>query len=217
MRHPQASDAISVEPAVPVARLPGFNDGSLSVQDPAAQLAADLLAPASGERILDACAAPGGKCCHLLERQPGIELLALDRDQKRVGLIHDNLHRLGLKCQLKCADAGKPDDWWDGIPFHKILLDAPCSTTGVIRRHPEIKWLRDPAQLRQAVASQQRLLEQLWPLVGAGGILVYATCSILKCENHKQIHGFLSRHPDATCTGPKDDPQDPGEFGSRLR
>ena len=203
--HAQAGDAICVEPPVPVTQLPGFDEGRLSVQDPAAQLAADFLAPARGERILDACAAPGGKTCHLLERQPGIELLALDQDEKRLGLIRDNLHRLGLKCQLKCAEATQPEAWWDGIPFDKILLDAPCSTTGVIRRHPEIKWLRDPAQVHRVVATQQRLLERLWPLLDTGGILVYATCSILKCENHKQIHGFLSRHPDAVYAGPNAD------------
>ncbi len=214
--HPLAVDAVSVEPPVPVTRLPGFAEGRISVQDPAAQLAADLLAPAKGERILDACAAPGGKTCHLLERQPGIRLLALDRGEKRLGLIRDNLHRLELRCQLKNADAGNPDDWWDGVPFDKILLDAPCSTTGVIRRHPEIKWLRDPAQVRRAVATQQRLLERLWPLLDTGGILVYATCSILKCENHKQIHEFLSRHPDAVYAGPKGDAENPTLPGQQI-
>jgi 16S rRNA (cytosine967-C5)-methyltransferase len=143
-------------------------------------------------------------------------LLALDRGEKRLGLIRDNLHRLELRCQLKNADAGNPDDWWDGVPFDKILLDAPCSTTGVIRRHPEIKWLRDPAQVRRAVATQQRLLERLWPLLDTGGILVYATCSILKCENHKQIHEFLSRHPDAVYAGPKGDAENPTLPGQQI-
>jgi 16S rRNA (cytosine967-C5)-methyltransferase len=200
--HPLAGDALSVEPAVTVHRLPGFSDGKLSVQDPAAQLAADYIDPQPGERILDACAAPGGKTCHLLERQPDLDLLALDRDADRLEMIRENLDRGGLKCQLLTADAAKPDEWWDGKPFDKILLDAPCSTTGVIRRHPEIKWLRDEAQVRNAVKSQKQLLEQLWPLLNAGGILVYATCSILKSENHEQIHGFLSRHPDAEIIGP---------------
>lgn len=200
-RHPEAPDAIAVEPAVAVAALPGFAEGLVSVQDPAAQLAATLLDPQAGERVLDACAAPGGKTSHLLERQPDLELLALDRDPARCHLIRDNLTRLGLDCTVQAADAAAPADWWDGVPFDRILLDAPCSATGVIRRHPEIKWLRDEAQVRQAVADQRRLLDGLWPLLDAGGILVYATCSVLKCENHEQIHGFLSRHPNAESLG----------------
>lgn len=200
-RHPEAPEAIAVEPAVAVAALPGFADGLVSVQDPAAQLAAILLDPQADERVLDACAAPGGKTSHLLERQPGLDLLALDRDPARCRLIRDNLGRLGLDCAVRTADAAAPAEWWDGVPFDRILLDAPCSATGVIRRHPEIKWLRDEAQVRQAVADQQRLLDGLWPLLGAGGILVYATCSVLKCENNEQIHRFLSRHPDAETLG----------------
>jgi len=206
MAHPEAADAVSIEPAAGVLKIPGFREGKVSVQDPAAQLATDLMAPASGERILDACAAPGGKTCHLLERQPGIKLTSLDRDADRLELIRENLQRLGLECELQVADAGCPEDWWDGVPFNKILLDAPCSTTGVIRRHPEIKWLRDPEQVRKAVEDQRKLLDRLWPLLDTGGILVYATCSILKSENHKQIHGFLSRHADAQFVGPDGDP-----------
>jgi 16S rRNA (cytosine967-C5)-methyltransferase len=195
-------DAERVEPAVPVSRLPGFADGLVSVQDAAAQLAVDLLAPAQGERILDACAAPGGKACHLLERAPAIELTALDRSAERIERVRENLRRLGLDCRLQVADAVATSSWWDGRPFSKILLDAPCSATGVIRRHPEIKWLRDPEQVQSAVGQQRALLDALWPLLDAGGILVYATCSVLKRENSKQIHGFLARHGDAECVGP---------------
>ncbi len=212
------ADAVRVDPAVPVSRLPGFDDGLVSVQDSAAQLAADLLAPAGKERILDACAAPGGKSCHLLERAPGLSLTALDRNPARVGLIRENLQRLGLNCELAAADATDTAAWWDGTPFRKILLDAPCSATGVIRRHPEIKWLRDPEQVESALGRQRALLDRLWPLLDAGGILVYATCSVLKRENSEQIHGFLARHDDAECIGPGPDGRSgrqilPGEAG----
>jgi len=200
--HPRASNAVSIEPAVAVEKIPGFSEGLVSVQDPAAQLAADLVDPKPGERILDACAAPGGKTGHLLERAPGINLMALDRDPDRLKLVRENLHRLGLECSLQTADAGRPEQWWDGEPFDKILLDAPCSTTGVIRRHPEIKYLRSQGQVTKAVRIQKKLLESLWPLLNKGGSLVYATCSILKSENHEQIHGFLSRHPEAQLIGP---------------
>jgi 16S rRNA (cytosine967-C5)-methyltransferase len=214
--HPLAKDALSIEPAAAVQHIPGFGDGQISVQDPAAQLAATYIDPQSGERILDACAAPGGKTCHLLERQPDIHLLALDRDVERVKLIRENLDRLGLNCQLKTADAGCPADWWDEKPFDKILLDAPCSTTGVIRRHPEIKWLRDGKQVQNAIKAQQNLLNRLWPMLNAGGILVYATCSILKSENHEQIHGFLSDHEDAEIVGPGKTPDQTSLPGQQI-
>jgi 16S rRNA (cytosine967-C5)-methyltransferase len=199
--HDRAADAVALHPPLAVGRIPGFANGLFSVQDPAAQLAADLVAPQAGERILDACAAPGGKTCHLLEREPGIRLLALDRDGQRLKLVRENLDRLELNCELQIADAAQPESWWDGKPFDRILLDAPCSTTGVIRRHPEIKWLRDPQQVGRAVELQRQLLDQLWPLLKRGGILVYATCSVLRCENHKQIHGFLSRHEPSAPAG----------------
>lgn len=195
--NPAAPDAVAIEPAVSVGEIPGFAEGRVSVQDPAAQMALQMIRPAHGERVLDACCAPGGKTCHLLEHVPGLQLVALDRDASRLGLVTENLQRLGLNCTLQQADAGDPSAWWDTIPFDKILLDAPCSTTGVIRRHPDIKHLRSPSQVGHAVAEQRRLLEALWPLLKAGGILVYATCSVLKCENHQQIHEFLSRHPNA--------------------
>jgi 16S rRNA (cytosine967-C5)-methyltransferase len=175
-----------------------------------------MLRPVPGERILDACSAPGGKSCHLLEHVPGLDLLALDRDQSRLRLVAENLERLHLNCTLMQADAGEPSAWWDGVPFDKILLDAPCSTTGVIRRHPEIKHLRSPQQVENAVADQRRLLDALWPLLKADGILVYATCSILKCENHQQIHEFLSRHPDASPVDREGNQMDTATVGFQI-
>lgn len=196
-RHPFATDALSINPAVGVEKVPGFAAGRVSVQDPAAQLAKDLLGAVAGERVLDACAAPGGKTAHLLESCPGLEVLALDRQTKRAEKIHQTLERLGLNADVRVADAAAPADWWDGVLFDRILLDAPCSATGVIRRHPEIKWLRDTAQVDRAVQTQQALLTSLWPLLKPGGKLVYATCSILRRENSGQIADFLSQHSDA--------------------
>lgn len=200
--HPHAADAISIEPASGVEQLPGFAEGRFSVQDPAAQLARDLLAPRPGQRVLDACAAPGGKTAHLLESCPDLELLALDRQAGRVEKIHHTLARLGLRASVKAADATKTDEWWDGRPFDSILLDAPCSATGVIRRHPEIKWLRTAAQVEKAVQTQRALLTALWPLLKPGGRLLYATCSVLKCENSSQIRHFLVQCPDAFAQTP---------------
>ncbi|NIM70898.1 MAG: 16S rRNA (cytosine(967)-C(5))-methyltransferase RsmB [Xanthomonadales bacterium] len=196
-------DAIRLGEARPVQALPGFEQGLCSVQDAAAQLAVEYLSPGPGERILDACAAPGGKACHILERQPTVRLLAIDRRPDRLERVMQNGRRLGLAVETRAADAADTAAWWDGQPFDKILLDAPCSATGVIRRHPEIKWLRTPDQVAAAVAEQERLLAGLWPLLNAGGMLVYATCSVLKCENSAQIHGFLSRHGDAALAGPE--------------
>ena len=144
-------------------------------------------------------AAPGGKACHLLERHPDIDLLALDRSGARLERVRENLRRLGFenRLELRAADAADTAEWWDGRQFDRILLDAPCSATGVIRRHPEIKWLRDTAQVDEAVARQSALLEALWPLLNAGGMLVYATCSVLKRENSLQIGKFVDQHPDA--------------------
>ncbi len=200
--HPYARDAICISPAAAVGKIPGFDQGWLSVQDPAAQLARDLLDPRDGERILDACAAPGGKTAHLLESCAGIELTVLDRQAQRVEQIHQTLIRLGLDAETQIADAAAIETWWDGQKFHKILLDAPCSATGVIRRHPEIKWLRRSEQVSSAVQAQASLLTALWPLLETGGILVYATCSILKRENNRQIHQFLERHTDAVAEIP---------------
>ncbi len=195
--HPYARDAISISPAVAVVNIPGFDKGWLSVQDPAAQLARDLLAPQPGERILDACAAPGGKTAHLLESCSGIELTILDKQLQRVEQIHQTLNRLSLTAEPQVADAINIESWWKGKKFHKILLDTPCSATGVIRRHPEIKWLRNSEQVEAAVQTQAALLAALWPLLEIGGTLVYATCSLLKRENSQQIHQFLEQHTDA--------------------
>ena len=195
--HPYARDAISISPAAAVGKIPDFERGWLSVQDPAAQLARDLLDPRPGERILDACAAPGGKTAHLLESCPGIDLTVLDRQSQRLEQVQQTLNRLDLTADILVADAVQTEGWWKGEKFHKILLDAPCSATGVIRRHPEIKWLRSSGQVGAAVQVQARLLAALWPLLETGGILVYATCSILKRENSQQIQQFLQQHTDA--------------------
>ena len=200
--HPYASDAISISPPAAVGKIPDFERGWLSVQDPAAQLARDLLDPQDGERILDACAAPGGKTAHLLESCPGIELTVLDRQEQRVEQIQQTLNRLGLTADTLVADATAVESWWKGEKFHKILLDAPCSATGVIRRHPEIKWLRSREQVEAAVQLQAGLLTALWPLLETGGILVYATCSIFDRENNQQIHRFLEQHTDAVAEKP---------------
>jgi 16S rRNA (cytosine967-C5)-methyltransferase len=195
--HPYAKDAICITPAAAVSRIPGFENGWLSVQDPAAQLARDLLNPADDERILDACAAPGGKTAHLLESCPGLKLTVLDKQAERVDQIHQNLERLSLTADTLTGDAGAPEQWWDKIRFNKILLDAPCSATGVIRRHPEIKWLRSREQVDTVVKTQAALLAALWPLLEPGGVFVYATCSVLQRENEAQIQAFLKKHKDA--------------------
>jgi 16S rRNA (cytosine967-C5)-methyltransferase len=195
--HPFAADALRITPAAQVKALAGFDAGHFSVQDPAAQLAADLLDVAPGMRVLDACAAPGGKTCHLLERQPEACLTAVDQNAGRVSLVRESLERLRLQCELVTADAAQPASWWHGAPFQRILLDAPCTATGVIRRHPEIKHLRQEEQVSAAVRTQQRLLHQLWPLLEPGGILVYATCSVFPDENSHQIRNFLGREKRA--------------------
>jgi 16S rRNA (cytosine967-C5)-methyltransferase len=179
-------------------RLPGFAEGAVSVQDGAAQLAATLLGARAGERVLDACAAPGGKTAHLLELEPALAaLVALDRDADRLVRVGENLERLGLQAQLAVGDAAEPQAWWDGEPFDRILLDAPCSATGVIRRHPDIKLLRGPRDIEALALAQARLLDALWPLLRRGGTLLYATCSVLRAENDRQIGAFLERHADA--------------------
>ncbi len=186
-----ATDAITLETPVVVERLPGFADGDVSVQDTAAQLAAGLLQLAPGQRVLDACAAPGGKTGHILETCPELALLALDSEAERLTRVEENLTRLGLTAELCTGDAGDPATWWDGRPFDRILLDAPCSGSGVIRRHPDIKALRRPEDITTLAAQQARLLRALWPLLAPGGILVYATCSILTAENAGQVTAFL--------------------------
>ncbi|MDX5410175.1 MAG: 16S rRNA (cytosine(967)-C(5))-methyltransferase RsmB [Thauera sp.] len=183
---------------VGVEALPGFAAGEISVQDAAAQLAAQLLDAAPGMRVLDACAAPGGKTAHILERTPGLsELVALDIDAARARRIEENLQRLGLVARVVTGDAARTADWWDGVGFDRILLDAPCSATGVIRRHPDIKSLRRAADIAALAETQAQLLDAVWPLLAPGGMLLYATCSVLRRENEQQIGGFLERHADA--------------------
>jgi 16S rRNA (cytosine967-C5)-methyltransferase len=179
-----------------VAALPGFAAGEVSVQDAGAQLAAPLVGARDGMRVLDACAAPGGKTAHLLELAD-IDLLAIDRDAQRVPRIAATLERLGLAAQVRAADAGDPDRWWDGRPFDRVLLDVPCSASGVVRRHPDIKWLRREADLAGFARAQSRLLAALWRVLAPGGKLLYATCSVFPEENDAVIDAFLARHDDA--------------------
>jgi 16S rRNA (cytosine967-C5)-methyltransferase len=189
-------DAVRVEPPVPVERLPGFERGWVSVQDLAAQHAAPLLDLKPGQRVLDACAAPGGKTGHLLEACD-MSLLALDRDPVRLERLRQTLARLRLEARVELADAARPEHWWDGTPFDRILLDAPCTASGVVRRHPDIKWLRRPDDVPRLVAEQARLLGALWRTLAPGGTLLYVTCSVFPAENQQQIAGFLRAHHDA--------------------
>jgi 16S rRNA (cytosine967-C5)-methyltransferase len=179
-----------------VEQIPGFTEGLASVQDGAAQLAAQLLAPQAGERVLDACAAPGGKTAHLLELAPECEMTALDHDPLRLERVEENLERLGMSAQVIAGDAARPAEWWDGQPFDRILLDAPCSATGVIRRHPDIKVLRHPDDIDALEALQRQILDALWGLLKPGGTLLYATCSVLPQENSRQIARFIERTGD---------------------
>ncbi|MBI3528718.1 MAG: 16S rRNA (cytosine(967)-C(5))-methyltransferase RsmB [Betaproteobacteria bacterium] len=185
---------------MPVDRLPGFGDGAASVQDAGAQFAATLLGVRDGMRVLDACSAPGGKTAHILELAD-VEMVALDADAVRLQRVGSNLERLGLSARLQAADAAVPDAWWDGKQFERVLLDAPCSASGVVRRHPDIKWLRRPSDIAGFAAQQQRLLEALWKVVARGGKLLYVTCSIFSEEDHETIGSFAARHPDARILG----------------
>ncbi|HKZ09987.1 MAG TPA: 16S rRNA (cytosine(967)-C(5))-methyltransferase RsmB [Rhodanobacteraceae bacterium] len=194
--HPWLRDALQIDAHADLARLPGFTKGHFSVQDGAAQCAADLMDLHDGMRVLDACAAPGGKACHMLEHAD-LELLALEREPARASSIRSNLERLHLSCELRNGDAGDPAAWWDRKPFDRILLDAPCSATGVIRRHPDIKLHRRASDIPQRAREQARLLEALWPLLARHGRLVYATCAVLHEENERVVAGFIDAHPDA--------------------
>jgi 16S rRNA (cytosine967-C5)-methyltransferase len=194
---PHTGEGLVLDKPVDVAQLPGFHEGWVSVQDAAAQLAAQVLGPQPGERILDACAAPGGKTGHLLELQPALaELVAVDDDAARMARVEANLERLGLRASLVVEDAGAVQRWWDGVPFDRILLDAPCSGSGVIRRHPDIKYLRRAADIAVLAVEQRRLLTTLWPLVKPGGMLLYVTCSILPEEDELQVQSFVAEHDD---------------------
>ncbi len=194
---PGLEQALVLEQALPVGRLPGFDDGAVSVQDLSAQLAAGLLDVQPGMRALDACAAPGGKTAHILERAD-CELLALERDAARATRIGDTLRRLRLAAaQVQVADAAQPSGWWDGRAFDRILLDAPCSASGISRRHPDIRWLRRPDDIAALATQQRQLLDALWPLLRPGGRLLYVTCSLFPAEGAEQAASFLARRPDA--------------------
>lgn len=189
-----STDGIVLEAAADVRSLPGFGEGWISVQDEAAQLAADLLDLAPGQRVLDACCAPGGKTCHILEVEKDLAgVVAVDLEAKRLVRVRENLARLGLSAELIAADGRDTATWWDGKPFQRILLDAPCSATGVIRRHPDIKLTRQPHDIAALAVLQGELLDALWPTLEVGGILLYATCSTLPTENTEVIQAFLAR------------------------
>lgn len=197
-RCPFAPQALRLAAPADVTALPGFREGDASVQDAAAQLAAPLLGARAGMRVLDACAAPGGKACHVLELEPRLaQMVALDLDAGRAGRIRENLDRLGLQASVLVGDAGDPAGWWDGEPFDRILVDAPCSGTGVIRRHPDIKLLRRPEDIPAFASRQRRLLEATWTLLRPAGRLLYATCSVLRLENAGLLEAFLADHPEA--------------------
>jgi 16S rRNA (cytosine967-C5)-methyltransferase len=200
-----ADSAVYLEQGRAVTALPGFSDGLISVQDEASQLIPGLLLARSGQRILDACAAPGGKTCHILEALAhsggqAQSILALDIEARRLERIEENLQRLclgGTEVRLQAADSSEPERWWDGVPFDRILLDAPCSATGIIRRQPDVKVLRQAADVVRLGELQQKLLTRLWSCLAPGGIMLYSTCSVLRAENDRQIAWFLTATPDA--------------------
>ncbi|MEY8247682.1 MAG: 16S rRNA (cytosine(967)-C(5))-methyltransferase RsmB [Bermanella sp.] len=191
--------ALYLDKPMDVFALPNFEQGSCSVQDEAAQLAAQLLNPQPGEKVLDACSAPGGKTCHLLEHASGqLALTAMDADALRLNRVHENLARLGFSANTLVGEAQHPEQWWDGEAFDRILLDVPCSATGVIRRHPDIKLLRQKQDIDNLAQLQLAILQQAWQMLKAGGSLLYATCSILPQENAHNIAAFLSTQTDAS-------------------
>lgn len=188
--------AICLETPVPVEALPGFSEGEVAVQDLGAQIAAHLLKPQNGERLLDACAAPGGKTAHLLELAD-IDLLAIEKDPQRLERINDNLARLELSATVKCGDANEKEQWWDGVPFDAILADVPCSASGIVRRHPDIPYLRRAEDIVNLKITQRKILSNLWQTLKPGGRLLYVTCSIFPEEGESQINWFLKNQPDA--------------------
>lgn len=189
--------AVYLDSPVDARQLPGFAEGLCSVQDEASQRVAALLELDRGQRVLDACAAPGGKTTLLLEQQNGLDLLALDVEERRLDRVRDNLARSALTARLVRADVLEVPDWWDGQPFDRILLDAPCTATGILRRQPDIRLLRQPGDVARMTALQSRMLDALWQCLRPGGRLLYTTCSVLPAENSEQIAAFLQRHPDA--------------------
>ena len=212
---PVGADGIVVVEPRPVAELPGFADGWMSVQDAGAQIAAPLLDARDGQRVLDACAAPGGKTAHIAETAD-VDLTALDVDPARVGRIRENAERLRLTgIRVEVGDAADPRAWWDGQPYDRILADVPCTASGTVRRHPDSKWLRRKSDVAWVAAQQQRLLDALWPLLAPGGRLLYATCSVFDAENAVQIDRFVQAHPDAlreTISFPSDVPASGGQL-----
>ncbi|MFC5438593.1 16S rRNA (cytosine(967)-C(5))-methyltransferase RsmB [Rhodanobacter ginsenosidimutans] len=197
--HPWLSDALVLPHSTDVTRMPGFEDGFFAVQDGAAQVAADLADLRDGLRVLDACAAPGGKACHLLERAD-IDLTALEFDAARAERIRQNLMRLRLNAKVVIGDAGAPKGWWKGLPFDRILIDAPCSATGVLRRRPDVRLHRRESDIAAMHAQQRRILAALWPLLAPAGRLVYITCSVLRAENEAIVGELLAAQPDARAT-----------------
>lgn len=195
--HPAYPDAVRMETPVPVYALPGFEEGWVTVQDASAQGCITFLDPKNGEQILDLCAAPGGKTTHILEAAPEAQVLAVDVDEQRLSRVYDNLKRLGMKATVKQGDGRYPAQWCGEQQFDRILLDAPCSATGVIRRHPDIKWLRRDRDIAELAQLQSEILDAVWPHLKTGGTLVYATCSVLPEENSQQIKAFLQRTADA--------------------
>ncbi len=210
--HPLLSDAIRLDRPAAIRDLPGFDEGRLSVQDAGAQAAVELMDLADGQRVLDACAAPGGKAAHILEHAE-VELLAIDNDAERAARIDAGWTRLGLTGQVAVGDASRPDEWWDGRPFDRILIDAPCSATGVLRRHPDVRWLRRASDIEANARIQDAILDALWTTLKPGGLLVYATCSILHEENRDRGREFLERQSDAEAVAfelPESRAVDPG-------
>ena len=191
-----APDALQLQKPVAVNKLPGFFDGLVSVQDAGAQYAAQLLDVQDGMRVLDACAAPGGKTAHILERAQ-VEMVAVDKDALRLERVAQNLQRLELSAQLIQGDAADPQAWWDGMVFERILADVPCTASGVVRRHPDIKWLRRKKDIAGFATQQLTILRALWPLLAEDGKLLYATCSVFQQENQQLIASFLTLQPDA--------------------
>ncbi|MBF0035675.1 16S rRNA (cytosine(967)-C(5))-methyltransferase RsmB [Citrobacter freundii] len=198
--HPDYPDAVRLETPAPVHALPGFEEGWVTVQDASAQGCVNYLLPEDGEQILDLCCAPGGKTTHILEVAPQANVMAVDVDEKRLSRVYDNLKRLGMKATVKQGDGRYPQQWCGEQQFDRILLDAPCSATGVIRRHPDIKWLRRDRDIAELAQLQAEILNATWSHLKPGGTLVYATCSILPEENQQQIAAFLARTADAVLT-----------------
>jgi 16S rRNA (cytosine967-C5)-methyltransferase len=208
---PLHATAVQLEHPMPVQSVPGFEDGLVSVQDLGAQYAAALLDLRDGQRVLDACAAPGGKTAHILETEP-VRLLALDRDAQRLTRVQRNLARLRLKADVRAADAAELGQWWDGERFDRILLDAPCTASGVVRRHPDSKWLRRPEDIGQLAHEQARLLDALWRTLAPGGKLLYVTCSLFPAETHLQVEAFLAGHKEAMRLPLRDFPEPSGQL-----